>query len=425
MTMHAVAGPSLPAAPRLLSLDVFRGFVILAMLVVNNPGDPSAVGYWWKHPNWIAGTQAHAYAQWWTDAAPQGLGVAFTQYPLWKHCTLADFVMPWFILVIGVAMPFSVAAARARGASAASTAWRTLRRGLTLMALGWVLVFFRDPLTAWVHGRLDGPLVFTFGMDVLQLLGAAYVLARLGYALPAGWRVPAGMGLLLIHYAILKFYPQPGGFTGEFTARHNAISVINGSWPIFLRYPIGEHLAVQLASLMSAIPTAGTMLLGTWIGDRLRRPDLDDRRRARGLALAGLIAAAAGFAWAFDLPFNKPRWSPCYLLYAAGVGAMLIAAAHELVDRRGVRRGTRPLVVLGVNSIAAYWLPIMAKIVLLNLPHTRDAEGNITTWGGRLVDALQASLGTAAGSWAFTVVFVVAWVAIFEAAYRRRIIWKI
>src|SRR3954469_17341392 len=49
---------------RLLSLDVFRGLVILAMLVVNNIGDNANTGYFWKHADWPAMTRGHAGRGW-------------------------------------------------------------------------------------------------------------------------------------------------------------------------------------------------------------------------------------------------------------------------------------------------------------------------------------------------------------------------
>ena len=60
-TVRSVAG-SRPA--RLLSLDVFRGLVIVAMLVVNNIGDSSTVGYFWKHADWISTNLASDITQW-------------------------------------------------------------------------------------------------------------------------------------------------------------------------------------------------------------------------------------------------------------------------------------------------------------------------------------------------------------------------
>src|SRR5438552_3299795 len=61
--------PSPPPPPRLVSLDVFRGLVILAMLLVNNLGDTATTGYFWKHADWPAMSQRHAWAAWWGYAA--------------------------------------------------------------------------------------------------------------------------------------------------------------------------------------------------------------------------------------------------------------------------------------------------------------------------------------------------------------------
>src|SRR4051812_16623836 len=49
---------------RLLSLDVFRGLVILAMLVVNNIGDNATTGYFWKHADWPAMSWGQAWTTW-------------------------------------------------------------------------------------------------------------------------------------------------------------------------------------------------------------------------------------------------------------------------------------------------------------------------------------------------------------------------
>src|SRR5689334_1149332 len=65
-----------PAAPRLMSLDVFRGLVILAMLVVNNLGDGGTTGYFWKHADWPAMGQGYAWRAWWGYA---------TDSPAWKE----------------------------------------------------------------------------------------------------------------------------------------------------------------------------------------------------------------------------------------------------------------------------------------------------------------------------------------------------
>src|SRR3954453_12002272 len=55
--------------PRLLSLDVFRGLVIFAMLIVNNIGDSSTTGYFWKHADWVPMSWGQAWKVWFTRIA--------------------------------------------------------------------------------------------------------------------------------------------------------------------------------------------------------------------------------------------------------------------------------------------------------------------------------------------------------------------
>src|SRR3982751_5983921 len=64
-----------PRPPRLLSLDVFRGLVILAMLIVNNLGDGATTGYFWKHADWPAMSPGYAWRAWWGYT---------TDSPAWK-----------------------------------------------------------------------------------------------------------------------------------------------------------------------------------------------------------------------------------------------------------------------------------------------------------------------------------------------------
>ena len=59
--------------PRLLSLDVFRGFTIAAMVLVNNPGD------------W-----GHIYAP--------------LRHAVWNGWTFTDWIFPFFLFVRGVSL---------------------------------------------------------------------------------------------------------------------------------------------------------------------------------------------------------------------------------------------------------------------------------------------------------------------------------
>ena len=142
------------------------------------------------------------------------------------------------------------------------------------------------------------------------------------------------------------------------------------------------------------------------------------------LLTLGAILAIVGFLWAFDLPFNKPRWSPAYLVYTSGVGAIVLGALYFVIDVKGMRAWAYPLVVFGVNALAAYFVIILVKVLLLNTP--RVQVGGRTM---RLIDAilltLKEHLGAWAGGWVFTIGFISIWWVIFALAYRKRLFWKI
>src|SRR5438093_10332492 len=110
--------PPAPAAssktPRLLSLDVFRGITIAAMIMVNQMDDPKY------------------------DAL---------EHAPWHGWTLTDLIFPFFLFIVGVAIPFSLA----RRAGGAGTTKRQLLgrvwlRALSLFMLGQLLFAFPMPL---------------------------------------------------------------------------------------------------------------------------------------------------------------------------------------------------------------------------------------------------------------------------------------
>lgn len=404
------------ASARLLSLDTFRGLVILSMLIVNNLGDWGSTGYFWKHAEWPEPWLAESFRDWFAHPNP-------LQFPLLKHCTLADYVMPSFMLIIGLAIPYSVAASVKRGVPSGTMWFRTLKRAALLVLLGWILCYFRDQFAAQVYGQK--PFSISCGMDVLQLLGVGYLVARVLYELPPAPRLCAAAALFLWHWGLLRFLPQGDIPAGTFTEHHNAVGYAYAHWPLwkYLTLHLGR-VTIGWAGLLSVPPAAGMMLLGTVAGNLLRRKELTDRTKVRRLAVAGAILALVGFAWAFDLPFNKPRWTPCYLLWVAGVDLLLLSALYVIVDIRQNQRWTYPFVVFGSNAIAAYFLSIMAKVLLLNTPRLTYAGEQMSVTNATL-HALKDALGSWAGGWTFTILFIAFWWTVLDQMYRRKIFWKL
>ncbi len=122
---------------RLVSLDVFRGLTIAAMILVNNPGS-------WAHIYWPL------------EHAP------------WNGWTPTDLIFPFFLFIVGVAMMFSFASRTARGATRAQLARHVLWRSLIIFAIGLFLNGF--PYFHWSRMRIPG---------VLQRIAVCYLAAAL------------------------------------------------------------------------------------------------------------------------------------------------------------------------------------------------------------------------------------------------------
>src|ERR1700728_4727408 len=137
---------AMTSASRLMSLDLFRGVTIAGMILVNNAGD-EASSYWpLKHAQWNG----------WTPT---------------------DLVFPFFLFIVGVAMPFSFSARLKRGDSRRELLRHVLWRGVVLFALGMFLNGFPSQyhLASW---RVYG---------VLQRIAICYVISAI-LALWTDWR---------------------------------------------------------------------------------------------------------------------------------------------------------------------------------------------------------------------------------------------
>jgi predicted acyltransferase len=108
-------------------------------------------------------------------------------------------------------------------------------------------------------------------------------------------------------------------------------------------------------STLSFIPTLGTMILGLIAGGALRgsRPAWV---KIRWLAVAGVIALIAGAAlgWLGVCPVVKRIWTPSWTLFSGGWCFLLLAGFYAVIDLWQHRNWAFPLVVIGMNSIAAY-----------------------------------------------------------------------
>jgi predicted acyltransferase len=306
-TLSQPAVAATAARTRLVSLDVFRGLTMAAMVVVNNPGS-------WSHVYWPL---LHAE---------------------WHGWTPTDLIFPFFLFIVGISITLS----------RRSENWgRIVRRTAVIFALGLFLNGYpRFDLATW---RIPG---------VLQRIAVCYLCAASAYRLAAGDRRRQGIGLLMLAVALASLYwlvmalvPAPGGAAGDLTPEGNV-----GAW--LDRTILGGHLwrpRWDPEGLLSTLPAISTALLGVvaglWLGSAA-----PPHRKAAGLLIAGAASVALAYAWHPIFPINKNLWTSSFVALTAGAAAIVLACCYWVVDIRGSRAWTAPFVVLGSNAITLYVL---------------------------------------------------------------------
>ena len=330
------------AIARFASIDAYRGFVMFLMMA-----EVLALG---------AMVKAYPESALWKFLHAQQSHVE------WVGCVLHDMIQPSFSFLVGVALPFSIAARLARGQSVAKMFGHTLWRSLLLIALG---VLLRSV------GRKQTNYTFE---DTLSQIGLGFPFLFLLALRPAKWQW-AALGVILVGYwAAFAFYPLPGadfdwaaaGVTPDwphqlqgFAAHWNKNT--NPAWAFdqwFLNLFPREKPFLNNGggyATLSFIPTLGTMILGLIAGGWLKA-DLTHREKLVRFAVAGVAGLALGLAlqWLGVCPIVKRIWTPSWVLFSGGWCFLFLAAFYAVLEMKNWRSWSYPLRVIGANSIAAY-----------------------------------------------------------------------
>lgn len=361
-----------------MSLDAFRGLTIAAMILVNNPGS-------WAH---VHPPLRHA---------------------AWHGWTPTDLIFPYFLFIVGVAVPFSFAGRLARGHDRGALFRHAVRRGLVLIALGLLMraVPDFDVLDMRYYG-------------VLQRIGLVYVAAA-GLYLWFGSRARAGWvaGILLGYWAVMTWVPVPGRGAGDLSPDGNLAAWLD-------RVLLDGHLWQDTwdpEGLLSTVPAVATTLLGIATGEWLRSgrsgPVL-----TRGMVLAGLALSAVGLAWGWVFPINKNLWTSSYVAFTAGTALILFGALFHAIDvRRWRGPWHRPLVIYGMNAIAVFVLSGMLTKALARI--RLEGPDGPSLYGWLYEHGFASWAGPVNGSLAFAWVYVVFWLAAMTLLHRRGIHIKV
>ncbi len=372
---------------RLLSLDIFRGMTLIAMTVVNMPGNER-----------------------------------FTYAPLthvrWNGWTIADLIFPFFIFIVGVAMPYSFAGRLARRESKGKLVAHILQRTTILFAVGVFMNWYTNFMGG--HDRYHLANIRIFG--ALQRIALCYFFASLLYLKlkPKGLAITSAT-ILVLYFVLLKFIPVPGHGAG--------MLVRDGNWVQYIdMHVMPGHLASRTwesKGWLGTLPAIAQMLLGVLTGLYLRssRPAI---QKVRHFLVAGNLGLLAGLVWSVWLPINQNLWTSSLVLFISGMALVILACCYYLADVRKITWWTKPFVIVGVNSLFLWVLGgDSSSLTDLELVRLHTANGAIVTLKSLIYGHLASWVGPMHGSELYAFAWMALWLGILTVMYKKRIFVRV
>ena len=319
---------------RLESLDVLRG-IDLFLLVIVVP-------------------LVHSFnrsfdAAWFAPVSNQ-----FDHVP-WTGFHVIDIVMPLFLFMAGVAIPFAQKKYKSQSRSEAWIWGRLIKRFIILWIFGMI-----------TQGRLLSlrPELFRYYDNTLQTIAVGYLFASIFYMYTTRKaQIISAAGLLVLFWGLMMFV-KVGGFGGGDFGPNNLCEWVDRTvlgthcdhWFIDDNgngYFRAEHNYTWILSSLGFIVTTMT---GMFAGELLMDPKRKETNKLAWLFGAGAGMLAAGLLWSLQMPSIKHIWTSSFVLISSGICFLLLGVVYFIVDYKGWKKGFMWLKVFGLNSILAYMI---------------------------------------------------------------------
>ena len=361
---------------RLLSLDVFRGITLAAMVLVNTPGS-------W---NYVYQPLGHAE---------------------WHGCTPTDLIFPFFLFIVGVSISLALGKRKKRGDDHSKIIRKIIIRTLIIFGIGLLLNLI--PKFNFTTVRIPG---------VLQRIALVYGVTAIIF-LKTNWRTQLWLSALFLlgYWALMTLVPVPGLGEASLEAEANL-----GAW--LDRTLMDGHLWSQSKvwdpeGLLSTIPAFATSIAGILTGTWLKTKNTH-HQKIIGMMVVGAVLIVIGLFWDLAFPINKKIWTSSYVLYHSGIALQLLAIIYWLVDVLGYKKWIKPFVVFGVNSLFVFvGSGLLAKLLI----YTKIAGQSSYSW--IFENVFNSWLPNYPASLAFALTVVFLFWALLSWMYKKRWFIKI
>ena len=301
---------------RLLSLDFFRGLTMFLLVAEGTELWSVLV----QEP--VAGTFLESFFR------------QFHHHP-WNGLRFWDLIQPFFMFIVGVAMPFSYAKRLERGIGKAQITRHILQRSLILLALG-----------VGLHCVYRHKLVWEL-WNVLSQLSVTILIAYFLMRFKWSTQIVVSIGLLVLTEILYRAFPLEG-YNQPFVKDHNF-----GSWMDMVLMSKLNNGGGWVA--INCIPTAAHTIWGVVAGQVLRSKKIPGNK-IKFLVLMGGIFLMAGYLldWTSITPIIKRISTSSFVLASGGWALLVLAFSYWLIDIKKKNNWILPLVVVGMNPIFIY-----------------------------------------------------------------------
>ena len=373
------------AYKRLESLDVLRGFDLFCLVALEGI----------LHPLGRA-----IDASWYNDFL---WGFSHVQ---WEGFSSWDLVMPLFMFMAGVSMPFALSRYKVM-----PDKWAVYRRIVKRVALLWI---FGMMCQGNLLG-LDPDRIYLYS-NTLQAIAMGYLIAAMLFLhVRLSVQIGTAVALLLVYWGAMQFITVDGYGGGNYTPDGNLAEWVDRTvLGRFRDAAVVENGQVVFAEsyrytwILSSLNFGVTVLTGLFAGQILKSA-MDQKRKWQWLLGIGVAMVALGWLWGLQFPVIKKIWTSSMVLVSSGYCFLLMGVFYYWIDYKGHRKNLTWLKVYGMNSIVAYML---ANVISFRCIGTSLFHG-LEQYTGNYYPALIAASNA-------LIIYVILWLL-----YKRNIFLKV